>query len=92
MEDEFLMKVTGVCADPAPQQGEQQMRGLKMSWNTEGGRLVCRWVDSKKGEANNLACPRVPASRTLTGSRVRAASGNESVWATGILAVGTRPR
>jgi len=24
------------------------MRRLKMSWNTEGGRLVCRWVESKE--------------------------------------------
>jgi hypothetical protein len=48
MEDEFLMKVTEVCADPASQQGEKQMGGLKMSWNIEGGRLVCRWVELQR--------------------------------------------
>jgi hypothetical protein len=42
------MRVTEVCADPAPQQSEKQMGGLEMSWNTEGGRLVCRWVDSQR--------------------------------------------
>ena len=24
------------------------MNAFKMSWNTEGGRLACRWVDSKQ--------------------------------------------
>jgi hypothetical protein len=24
------------------------MNAIKMSWNTEGGRLACRWVDSKQ--------------------------------------------
>ena len=26
------------------------MRRLEMSWNTEGGRLVCRWSESKERE------------------------------------------
>jgi len=26
------------------------MRRLKMSWNTEGGRLVCRWIEWKECE------------------------------------------
>ena len=26
------------------------MRTLKMSWNTEEGRLVCHWVELKEGE------------------------------------------
>jgi len=26
------------------------MRMLKMSWNTEEGRLVCRWVESEASE------------------------------------------
>ena len=26
------------------------MTRLKMSWNTEGGRLVCRWIESNERE------------------------------------------
>ena len=26
------------------------MSRLKMSWNTEGGRLVCRWIELKERE------------------------------------------
>jgi hypothetical protein len=74
-----LMRVTEICADAASQQDEKQMGGLKMSWNTERGRLVCRWVDSQKDERPNLSLPKVPASRTLSGSRARAASVNGSV-------------
>ena len=27
------------------------MRRLKMSWNTEGGHLVCRWIELKENGA-----------------------------------------
>jgi hypothetical protein len=26
------------------------MERLKMSWNTEGGRLVCHWIESRERE------------------------------------------
>ena len=78
MEDEFQMKVTEVYAEPASQKDEKLMGGLKMSWNTEEGRLFCRWVDSPKDEKRDLSNPNVPASHTLTGFRLRAASANES--------------
>jgi len=32
------------------------MRALKMSWNTEGGRLVCRWVESEECENSLVLC------------------------------------
>lgn len=57
MEDEFLTRVTEICADPASQQSEKQVGGLEMSWNTEGGRLACRWVDSPEGEKRNYHGP-----------------------------------
>jgi hypothetical protein len=37
------------------------MRALKMSWNTEQGRLICRWVESREFEQWG----RLPASNSL---------------------------
>ena len=73
------MRVTEICADAASRQDEKQMGGLKMSWSTERGRLVCRWVDSPKDERHNSSFPKVTASRNVSGSRARAASVNGSV-------------
>jgi hypothetical protein len=70
MEDEFLMTVTEVCADPASQQSEKQVSGFEMSWKTEGGRLVCRWIDSQKGEKRNYHAPGFRSH--INGSKVRA--------------------
>jgi hypothetical protein len=33
------------------------MRTLKMSWNTEEGRLVCHWVESEEGEKPHADSP-----------------------------------
>ena len=37
------------------------MRALEMSWNTEQGRLVCRWVESREFEHRG----RLPISNSL---------------------------
>lgn len=33
------------------------MRRLRMSWNTEGGRLVCRWIEFKERESGHRGSP-----------------------------------
>ena len=33
------------------------MRTLRMSWNAEEGRLVCRWVESEEGEKPQADSP-----------------------------------
>jgi len=35
------------------------MRALKMSWHTEQGRLVCRWIETEQQE-KSPSCPLRP--------------------------------
>jgi hypothetical protein len=66
------MKVTEVYAEPASQKDEKPMGGLKMSWNTEGRQLVCRWVDSEKSEKRSQQASSVhPRVQRYRGSAPR---------------------
>jgi len=49
--------------------GEKQMRTLKMTWNTEEGRLVCRWVESEENENSDTVLMGLAQSGACDGTR-----------------------
>ncbi len=51
------------------------MRTLKMTWNTERGRLVCHWVQSGEREERGPLTKRAPESGVRT---MRITSGTSS--------------
>jgi len=45
------------------------MRTLKMTWNTEEGRLVCRWVESEENENSDTVLMGLAQSGACDGTR-----------------------
>jgi hypothetical protein len=43
------------------------MRDLRISWNTEDGRLVCHWIESGAGGNSHEVLKRIARSATFRG-------------------------